>query len=95
VFRELLQNSDDAQSSAVELHFETEEHLQRKNNGDALQLEANVRFPNLKATQVRPFRYYGLSTLVHLSLQVAQWTFRNNGRIFRDDDWNRLRKIGT
>ncbi|OAX38848.1 hypothetical protein K503DRAFT_131582 [Rhizopogon vinicolor AM-OR11-026] len=75
VFRELLQNSDDAQSSMVELYFETEEHLRQKSNKNTLQPKDNARFPDLKTTQ------------------VAQWTFRNNGRIFRDEDWNRLRKI--
>jgi len=55
VFRELLQNSDDAQSSAVELYFETDEYLQRKNNEDASQPEIDTPFPNLKTTQVRSF----------------------------------------
>jgi len=54
VFRELLQNSDDAQSSAVELHFETEDYLRRKSNKDVLKSEDNLQFPDLKATQVRP-----------------------------------------
>jgi hypothetical protein len=31
VFRELLQNSDDAQSKAVEIRFETQEYINRKN----------------------------------------------------------------
>jgi hypothetical protein len=53
VFRELLQNSDDAQSSAVELYFETGEYLRRKSNKDTIQPEDNAQFPNLKATQVR------------------------------------------
>ncbi|KAG1726435.1 uncharacterized protein EDB91DRAFT_1263755 [Suillus paluster] len=76
VFRELLQNSDDAQSSAVEIYFETEEYLRRKNSGkDAIQPGDGVHFPDLKTTP------------------VAQWTFRNNGVVFRDEDWNRLRKI--
>lgn len=77
VFRELLQNSDDAQSSAVEIYFETEEYLRRKNSKDAMQPEDGVGFPDLKATP------------------VSQWAFRNNGIVFRDEDWNRLRKIGV
>lgn len=75
VFRELLQNSDDAQSSAVEIHFETEEYLRRKNNKNAMQPGDSEGFPDLKTTL------------------VSQWTFRNNGIVFRDEDWNRLRKI--
>lgn len=26
--------------------------------------------------------------------QVHQWTFKNNGIAFRDEDWSRLKKIG-
>jgi hypothetical protein len=27
--------------------------------------------------------------------QVHQWTFKNNGMPFREEDWNRLKKIGA
>ncbi|EIW74063.1 hypothetical protein CONPUDRAFT_86046 [Coniophora puteana RWD-64-598 SS2] len=74
VFRELLQNSDDAQSNAVEIHFETDAYLKRKEGRDALG-PTDDAFPDLKKTQ------------------VSQWTFKNNGIIFRDEDWSRLRKI--
>ncbi|KAI5995734.1 histidine kinase-like ATPase, partial [Pisolithus marmoratus] len=57
VFRELLQNSDDARSSAVEIRFETEQYARKDRSA------------------------------------AAQWTFRNNGITFRDEDWSRLRKI--
>jgi hypothetical protein len=26
---------------------------------------------------------------------IGQWTFKNNGTIFREEDWNRLKKIGA
>jgi hypothetical protein len=26
---------------------------------------------------------------------IAQWTFKNNGTVFREEDWNRLKKIGS
>ncbi len=26
--------------------------------------------------------------------QVHQWSFKNNGIVFRDEDWSRLKKIG-
>jgi hypothetical protein len=32
VFRELLQNSDDAASKTVEIHFETQSYLDKKSN---------------------------------------------------------------
>ena len=91
VFRELLQNSDDARSSAVEIRFETAAYLFRKDeqeNTDVLPL------PNLKSTHVRVL---GAVTHSHVDisfLKVNQWTFRNNGIAFRDEDWTRLRKIG-
>lgn len=25
---------------------------------------------------------------------MHQWTFKNNGIVFRDEDWSRLKKIG-
>ena len=34
VFRELLQNSDDAEARSVEIRFETEEYLSRVNGDD-------------------------------------------------------------
>ncbi|KII91548.1 hypothetical protein PLICRDRAFT_512049 [Plicaturopsis crispa FD-325 SS-3] len=76
VFRELLQNSDDAQSKAVEIHFQTKAFAER--GGDVERSEQNVtenELPDLK------------TALVH------QWTFKNNGNIFGDGDWNRLKKI--
>lgn len=71
VFRELLQNSDDARSSAVEIRFETEQYIRRDRNGG----DEPQALPDLKTAP------------------VVQWTFRNNGIIFRDEDWSRLRKI--
>ncbi|KAI0342553.1 hypothetical protein BDW22DRAFT_1484759 [Trametopsis cervina] len=79
VFRELLQNSDDASAKAVEIHFDTEGYLQRSNNagGDDGSSETSdiTPLPDLK------------TVLVH------QWTFKNDGMIFRNEDWNRLKKI--
>ncbi|KIK92678.1 hypothetical protein PAXRUDRAFT_829728 [Paxillus rubicundulus Ve08.2h10] len=73
VFRELLQNSDDAQSSAVEIRFETAEYLHLKSEKE--QGVGPRALPDLKSSF------------------VVQWTFRNNGIPFRDEDWTRLRKI--
>ncbi|EGO00977.1 hypothetical protein SERLA73DRAFT_87350 [Serpula lacrymans var. lacrymans S7.3] len=76
VFRELLQNSDDAQSTSVEIRFETEDYVKRK-SGKIAQ-EYYTEKPVLS----------DLKTTV-----VSQWTFRNNGMAFRNEDWDRLRKI--
>ncbi|TBU28918.1 hypothetical protein BD311DRAFT_721461 [Dichomitus squalens] len=80
VFRELLQNSDDASATAVEIHFETKGYVERKNakaNGseDQQGLPEEEGLPDLK------------TAMVH------QWTFKNNGIPFRDEDWSRLKKI--
>jgi hypothetical protein len=60
VFRELLQNSDDAQSKAVEIRFETQTYLDSKSATRASEVPvANVtadgELPDLKTTNVRIF----------------------------------------
>lgn len=40
------------------------------------------------------FQAYCLALVDCSFLKVVQWTFRNNGTTFRDEDWIRLRKIG-
>ncbi|KAJ1300947.1 hypothetical protein OPQ81_003373 [Rhizoctonia solani] len=87
VFRELLQNADDARATAAEIRFDTKQHLaQQEQEG-----------------QVEPAVTEGVSTgpgptkkpkLPDLKKDnVDQWTFRNNGMPFRNEDWNRLKKI--
>ena len=88
MFRELLQNSDDASSKAVEIRFETKRYIDGNNpNEDHL--------PDLKTALVCGFRFppYFID-LIGLA-QVHRWTFKNNGILFRDEDWNRLKKIGA
>ena len=53
VFRELLQNSDDAEASSVEIRFQTGAYLSRE-NGNALQSDKPERedLPDLKAALV-------------------------------------------
>ncbi|THU91523.1 hypothetical protein K435DRAFT_759191 [Dendrothele bispora CBS 962.96] len=77
VFRELLQNSDDAQSKSVEIRFETKQHIEARSSS-SLQTDidsAGRSLPDLKTTNVH------------------QWTFKNNGIVFRNEDWSRLKKI--
>lgn len=50
VFRELLQNSDDAQSKAVEIRFETQSFIDRKATGEGVIEE--IHLPNLKTAHV-------------------------------------------
>jgi hypothetical protein len=77
VFRELLQNSDDAGAHSVEIRFETEKYLSRKKDDNIQPDESEQEdLPDLKIAQVH------------------RWTFKNNGIPFRDEDWDRLKKIG-
>ncbi|KAF5326190.1 hypothetical protein D9611_000170 [Ephemerocybe angulata] len=71
VFRELLQNSDDARSEEVEIVFETKPSVEDAPAGDM----PSKQLPDLK------------------SVLVQRWKFRNNGIVFRDEDWSRLKKI--
>ncbi len=81
MFRELLQNSDDASATAVEIHFETKDYIQRKNG------KTDVQEENGAVLEAR-----GLPDLK--TAVVHQWSFKNNGIVFRDEDWSRLKKIG-
>lgn len=76
----MLQNSDDAGAKRVEIHFETKTYLDRKKTGG--DENASVSTLDQQALDRK-------ASLVH------QWTFKNDGMHFRDEDWNRLKKIGT
>ena len=60
VFRELLQNSDDAQSKAVEIRFETQTYLDSKTMTRASEANMNAdgELPDLKTTNVRVFAMF-------------------------------------
>lgn len=60
VFRELLQNSDDASAKAVEIHFETEAYVKRReragadaSNAPAVPSGSVEKLPDLKTAIVR------------------------------------------
>ena len=59
VFRELLQNSDDAQSKAVEIRFETQSFIDRKAAGESIVEVSDVHLPDLKTAHVG---FLGFST---------------------------------
>ena len=65
VFRELLQNADDAGATHCQLKFESMAGSSSK---------AATTVPDLKAT-------------------LKSWTFKNDGKVFGKDDWDRLRRI--
>jgi hypothetical protein len=105
VFRELLQNSDDARAKAVEIRFETKEYIEREQDEattspstdqDLTGTASAVKLPNLKTTHASPHTSIVIIHVLLISkvLKVHRWTFRNNGIVFRDEDWSRLKKIG-
>ena len=52
VFRELLQNSDDAASNSVEIYFETQSYLNRKETEATAVSDGTSVLPNLKTELV-------------------------------------------
>ncbi|KAF8431325.1 hypothetical protein L210DRAFT_3651207 [Boletus edulis BED1] len=66
VFRELLQNSDDARCDSAEIRFESAAFSP---------LDAEAMMDDLDTTH------------------VVRWTFRNHGKPFRPQDWQRLPRI--
>ena len=64
----------------MEIHFNTKAYLDSKKMGGA---ENTSALPQEQ------------QTLDNKASLVHQWTFKNDGMHFRDEDWNRLKKIGT
>ncbi|GAA6015207.1 hypothetical protein JCM11491_000504 [Sporobolomyces phaffii] len=74
VFRELLQNSDDAGASHVELHFRT---TATSDSSAAQPVYSSESLPSLKTTK------------------CASIMVRNDGMVFRKEDWARLTEIAS
>ncbi|KAG8927830.1 hypothetical protein FRC02_007723 [Tulasnella sp. 418] len=81
VFRELLQNSDDADSSTAEIHFYTQAYE------DEIKDRTGTRH-----SKESPSSSSTLLTNTTTS-PLVRWTFRNDGMPFSDQEWDRLRKI--
>jgi hypothetical protein len=98
VFRELLQHSDDAGARSVEIRFETEEYLSREDDDDTQSDESEQEdFPDLKTAVACCLILIGGCVLIVPDdhSQVHQWTFKNNGILFREEDWSQLKEIGA
>ena len=96
MFRELLQNSDDAGARSVEIRFETEEYLSREKGDEPQSDELKQEdLPDLKTAVACVFLWLFPCCVLTVLAKVHQWTFKNNGMSFREEDWNRLKKIGA
>ncbi|KAG8901739.1 RNA helicase required for poly(A+) mRNA export, partial [Tulasnella sp. 408] len=87
VLRELLQNSDDAGAKTVEIHFNTGTFLKRRGpKNDSEQPASGSDSLSIPSSST--------SQLPDLTKEpLHQWEFRNDGIPFREEDWNRLKKI--
>lgn len=64
VFRELLQNSDDALSKAVEIRFETQPFIDRKATGEGIVEVSEIHLPDLKTAHVRLSQFYNCNNSI-------------------------------
>ncbi|KAF8318815.1 uncharacterized protein EI90DRAFT_2978708 [Cantharellus anzutake] len=81
VFRELLQNADDANAKRVEIYFQTPNFKLSSHDKS----EAPVGTADLGNTNPE---LPDLTTAI-----INKWIVKNDGRPFETDDWNRLKKI--
>ena len=92
VYRELLQNSNDAEATVAEIYFTT--NRDEKNGG-----LSTTDGPTKKTHSVMPQKAGKAETISnnHSSASakeiVTNVTYRNNGLRFRPQDWSRLKKI--
>ncbi|KAK0561704.1 hypothetical protein OC861_005681 [Tilletia horrida] len=108
VFRELLQNADDAGATECHLRFESQRYQQYKQRkasaGNQLTPSASAPSSSNSAPPLEPLSpssssseprdsHPGQPPLLNLSDNLHSWTFANDGMPFRDEDWARLRRI--
>ncbi|KAG8743102.1 hypothetical protein FRC10_000402 [Ceratobasidium sp. 414] len=90
---ETVENADDAHATAAEIRFDTKSHLAQQTSGGSDQANP-VPSGAVAAAASNAGPLSGKSSLPDLKKTlVDQWTFRNNGAPFRNEDWNRLKKI--
>ncbi|KAG9003819.1 hypothetical protein FRB94_008497 [Tulasnella sp. JGI-2019a] len=89
VLRELLQNADDAGAKNVEIHFNTRAFTE--SSKDATPSAALPVGSTSAGVNARSLTNTKLPDLTKELLH--QWEFKNDGVPFREEDWNRLKKI--
>ncbi|EXX52939.1 hypothetical protein RirG_248640 [Rhizophagus irregularis DAOM 197198w] len=77
IYRELIQNSDDAKSSSIQIIFETNNVIRNIFNPIKESIDKRIKSNNSNK----------------FGDKITRIIFKNNGFPFRDEDWNRLKKI--
>ncbi|KIJ13860.1 hypothetical protein PAXINDRAFT_100530 [Paxillus involutus ATCC 200175] len=90
VFRELLQNAQDAGAKNVEIEFQTEDYA-AKLSGDKVTNGTNSDFNNAKVSTFLDTNRSGSQS----RRQVSKWVVRNDGKKFEEEDWNRITNIAV
>ena len=82
VFRELLQNADDAGANSCQLRFDTRADL----GGDSITAVESGGSQEQAASNSSK-----KSDPPDFTAPLHHWTFKNDGKVFGPDDWSRLR----
>ncbi|RIA81211.1 hypothetical protein C1645_837362 [Glomus cerebriforme] len=90
IYRELIQNSDDAKSSSIQIIFETAKTTSTNTSNNKKM--KNIVIRNL-LNPIRGNITDKKMNEIKLKDKVTRIIFKNNGFPFRLEDWNRLKKI--
>lgn len=75
----------------MQIHFETKTFMDRNKSQNSNSIDGNSALvPGAGTSNGIDKPLANLKDIV-----IAQWTFKNNGTVFREEDWNRLKKIGS
>ena len=90
VYRELLQNSNDAGATVAEIYFTTNKGSENESLPTADGLGVKTQSLTLQQPLENKSNNYATRTAKEV---VTNVTYRNNGMQFRPQDWSRLKKI--
>ncbi|PWN41182.1 hypothetical protein IE81DRAFT_367653 [Ceraceosorus guamensis] len=86
IFRELIQNADDAGATTCELRFESAKHCDER---DAATTPLSAGDP----LSVAETRTAAKPKSPDFTATLRNWVFKNDGAVFNDQDWTRLKRI--